>query len=280
MKKQIIAASAGIALVALLFFAGKTSLPKKSEAQADATPSQLFDIQDYIKKSKAKASPSQSELLAKMENGISRGNVKEQQITAYEQLAAFYKDSLKLFEPYAFYISEAAKLDNSEKKLTFAAHLFLDNLRREHDDTKQGWQTDQAVELFKKALALNPENTDLKIGLGSSYIYGRQTGDAQQAMLGIQELLSVVKKDSTNMKAQFVLGVGGAVSGQYDKAIERFKKVMLAEPNNAEAAAFLGDTYAATGNKPEAIKWYNVSRRLVNNPAYSKEVEERIKSLK
>lgn len=280
MKNQIIAASAGIALVAILFFAGKTSLPKKISVESTIAPSQLFDIQKYIKDSKAKISPSQSELLAQMENGISRGNVKEQQIIAYEQLANFYKDSLKLFDPYAFYLSEAAKLDNSEKKLTFAAHLFLDNLRREHDDARLGWQTNQAVELFKKALALNPENTDLKIGLGSSYIYGRQTGDAQQTMLGIQELLSVVRKDSSNMKAQFVLGVGGAVSGQYDKAIERFKKVMLAEPNNAEAAAFLGDTYAATGNTAEAIKWYNVSKRLVNNPAYSKEVDERIKSLR
>ncbi|MFZ1528872.1 MAG: tetratricopeptide repeat protein [Ferruginibacter sp.] len=280
MKKQIIAASAGIALVAILFFVGKTSLPKKPVTQTDTNTSQLFDIQHYIKESKAKASPSQSEILAKMENGISRGNVKEQQINAYEQLANFYKDSLKLFDPYAFYISEAAKLDNSEKKLTFAAHLFLDNLRREHDDARLGWQTSQAVDLFKKALALDPENTDLKIGLGSSYIYGKQTGDVQQTMLGIQELLSVVRKDSNNMKAQFVLGVGGAVSGQYDKAIERFKKVMQAEPNNAEAAAFLGDTYAATGNKAEAVKWYNVSKRLVNNPAYSKEVDERIKSLK
>lgn len=280
LKKQIIVAVAGIALIAFLFFAGKTSLPKSQQAAEPVSTSKQFDVQSFILETKSKLSPNQSEIVAKIENGISRGAVKDQQVSAYEQLAGFYKDSLKLYEPYLFYISEASKLVNSEKKLTFAARLFLENLRKEHDEARLGWLTNGAIDLYKKALVLNPESADLKIGLGSSYIYGKQTADAQQTMLGIQELLSVVRKDSTNMQAQFVLGVGGAVSGQYDKAIERFKKVMAAEPNNAEAAAFLGDTYAATGNNAEAIKWYNVSKRLVNNPAYSTEVDARIKSLK
>jgi cytochrome c-type biogenesis protein CcmH/NrfG len=128
---------------------------------------------------------------------------------------------------------------------------------------------------------LNPTNPDLKIGLGSCYIFGKgRSGDPQQTMKGIQELLSVVRQDSTNMKAQFVLGVGGFVSGQHDKAIERFSKVIAAEPNNLEAIAFLADTYAAKGDKTEAVKWYNISKRLVNDPAYSKQVDERIEMLR
>jgi cytochrome c-type biogenesis protein CcmH/NrfG len=99
-------------------------------------------------------------------------------------------------------------------------------------------------------------------------------------MKGIQQLLSVVRKDSNNMKAQMMLGVGGYVSGQYDKAIERLQKVIKAQPDNVEAVAFLADTYAAKGDKAEAIKWYNVSKRLVNDPHYSQEVDDRIKTLR
>jgi len=117
---------------------------------------------------------------------------------------------------------------------------------------------------------------------------GRGSVDGSAAMQGIQELLKVVRKDSTNMKAQFVLGVGGFVSGQYDKAIERFSKVVTAQPDNVEAIAFLADTYAAIGDKANAVKWYNIStvkwynisKRLINNPAYSKEVDERIAAIK
>jgi tetratricopeptide (TPR) repeat protein len=82
------------------------------------------------------------------------------------------------------------------------------------------------------------------------------------------------------MKAQFVLGVGGMVSGQYDKAVERFLKVVEREPNNLEAIAYLADTYAALGKKEEAIKWYNVSIKLADNPHYTEEVNARIRQLK
>jgi cytochrome c-type biogenesis protein CcmH/NrfG len=98
-------------------------------------------------------------------------------------------------------------------------------------------------------------------------------------MKGIQLLLSVVKEDSANMKAQLVLGVGGFVSGQYDKAIDRLQKVVTAEPGNMEAIAYLADTYASKGNKIEAVKWYNVLKKVANNPAYTKQIEERIKML-
>lgn len=279
MKKQFILAGAGLILVASLFFFGKTVSPKKPSL-APAEAAKTFDIQQFIISAKAQLTPDQAVSVSKIENGISRGDVQEQQIKAYYSLASFWKDSIKRFEPYAFYISEASKLENSEKNLTFAAQLFLENLRQEHDEAKLNWETAQAIELFEKALQLNPENDDLKIGLGSAYVFGKgKSGDPQATMKGISSLLSVVRKDSNNMKAQLVLGIGGFVSGQYDKSIERFKKVVAAQPNNIEAIAFLADTYAAKGNKAEAIKWYEISKRLANDPAYTKEVDSRIKAL-
>ncbi len=283
MKNQpFILVITGLILTIVLFLFGRTTEPKSKFAAApSATSTPTFNIKLFIDSAKARLTPAQSLYVSELENGISRGDVPAQQMQAFESLASFWEDSVKLFEPYAHYTYEASKLDNSEKKLTFAAQLFLQAVRGEHDQAKLGWLSKTAIELFEKALKINPENEDLKIGLGSSYIFGTgRTGDPQQTMRGIQELLSVVRKDSTNMKAQFVLGVGGYVSAQYDKAIERFTKVISAQPDNMEAIAFLADTYAAQGDKPSAIKWYNISKRLANNPLYSKEVDERIKMLK
>jgi tetratricopeptide (TPR) repeat protein len=281
-QQPIILILAGLAVTVMLFFFARTTEPKKPVATtAEATTADFFNIQQFIDSVKTGLTPNQALYISKLENGISRGDVPAQQIQAYKSLASFWKDSIKLFEPYGFYIYESTKLDNSEKNLTFAAQLFLDRLRVEHDDAKLNWETNTAVELFEKAIQLNPTSNDLKIGLGSCYIFGKgRSGDPQQTMKGIQELLSVVKKDSTNMKAQFVLGVGGFVSGQLDKAIERFTKVIKAQPDNLEAIAFLADSYAAKGDKENAVKWYNISKRLANNPDYSKEVDERIKMLK
>lgn len=279
-KKQLIFAISGLALVILIFIFGSTIAPKNKMQPSVVKTATEFDILSFIAEEKKHLSASQLISLSKLENSVTRGDVNSQLVTANTQLANFWKDSIRSFEPYAYYLSEAAKLDKSEKNLTFAAQLILDNLRAEQDEAKLNWKTAQAIALFEKAIELNPDNDDLKVGLGSCYVFGKgRVGGPEETMKGIQQLLSVVRKDSTNMKAQLMLGIGGFVSGQYDNAVKRLKKVIDAQPDNKEAVAFLADTYAAKGEKAEAIKWYTISKKQVNDPHYSEEVDERIKSL-
>ena len=283
MKKQFILVFSGVFLIILFFVFGRTTSNKKdiADSSKEVTSQKTFDIDQFINVEKAKLTPSQAITLSTLENNITRGDVVSQQIKANEALAAFWKDSVKSFEPYAFYISEGSKLDNSEKNLTFAARIFLDNLRGEKDQAKLNWETTTAIDLFERALKLNPENDDLKIGLGSCYIYGKgRSGNPEETMKGIQQLLSVVRKDSANMEAQMMLGVGGLVSGQFEKSIDRLTKVVAAQPQNGEAVAYLADAYAGKGDKANAVKWYNISKRLINNPHYTEEVDARIKTLK
>ena len=281
LKKQLIFALTGLVVVILLFKFGSTVATKSKTETPSVIAKKAFDIHLFIQEKKKHLNASQAVNLGKLENSVTRGDVNSQLIIANTQLAYFWKDSVEAFEPYVYYLSEAAKLDKSEKNLTFAAQLILQNLRGEEDEVKLNWKTEQAIALFEKAVELYPNNDDLKIGLGSCYIFGKsRTGGPQETMKGIQQLLSVVRKDSTNMKAQMMLGVGGYVSGQYDKAIERLQKVVKAQPDNLEAIAFLADTYAAKGDKKEAVKWYLISKRLVNDPHYSQEVDERIKLLR
>jgi tetratricopeptide (TPR) repeat protein len=280
-KKQLILTLTGFALVILLFLFGRIAAPQKKTLSPAAAPAKIFDINQFIGETKKHLTASQAITLNKLENSVKRGDVLSQQIAVNNQLADFWKDSIHSFEPYIFYLSEAAKLDKSEKNLTFAAQLILDNLRSEQDEAKLNWKTEQAIALFEKAIEINPANDDLKIGLGSCYIFGKgRVGGPQETMKGIQQLLAVVRRDSTNMKAQLMLGIGGSISGQYDKAIERLQKVLKAEPANLEAIAFLADTYAAKGDKAEAIKWYLISKRIVNDPHYSQEIDKRVKSLR
>ena len=278
--KQIFAISGfGLLLLVSLFLFAKIEPPKKATPQIiPATTS--FNITGYIEQVKQKLPADKLIYLSKLENNITRGDVKQQSVKSFTQIADFWKDSAKAFIPYAYYTVEAAKLDKSEKSLTFAAQLFLENMRAESDDNLKSWQAETAIDLFNKALQLDPDNDSLKLGLGSCYVYGKgMIGDPTETMKGIQLLLSVVKKDSANMKAQMVLGIGGVISRQYPKAIERLLKVAKAEPENLEAISWLADAYAAAGDNSNAISWYQYSKKLVNNAGFSKEVDERIKAL-
>ena len=279
MKKQILLGAAGAVVVIILFIFGRT-VENKKPSQIVKKEVPVYDIAASIDSAKKLLKPSEYSTLQKLEAPLAAQEI-SRKIATYEALARFWKDSIRSFDPYSFYLIEAAKLENSENKLTFAAHLMLDNLRMQQNEVKASWQAAQAIDLFNRAIKLNPTNDDLRVGLGSAYIYGEgRTGDAEATMSGIKELLGVAQRDSNNMQAQLVLGVGGMISGQFDKARDRFLKIVEKDPTNLEAVAYLADTYATMGEKQEAIKWYNLSKKMANNPHYTKEVDERIKQLK
>ena len=278
-RQRIILTAGGLVLLACLFFFGKIETQKSAFPHTEPI-SPILNIGSLIQKAKQKLTSPQLIGVSRIENSISRGDVKGQSYRQTQQLAEFWKDSAKVFLPYAYYLSEAAKLDNSEKNLTFAARLILDSMRNEEDPGIKSWEAETASTLFGKAIVLDPSNDDLKVDLGSCYVYGKgMAGDAAETMKGIQQLLQVVKKDSNNMKAQMVLGIGGVISRQYPKAIDRLNKVISAQPSNLEAVSWLADAYAGSGDKHAAVNWYEYSKKLVNNAEYSKEVDERIKAL-
>jgi len=212
-----------------------------------------------------------------LEAAVVRGDVKDQQIGVYNQLAAFWRDSAHMLIPSTWYTAEAAKLENSEKSLTFAAHLFLGGVEKSEDPGLRKWMALQAKELFEKSLQLNPGNDSSKVGLGRCYLFG---GISEAPMQGVALIREVADRDPGNMYAQFTLGLGSLMSGQLDKAIERLLKVAQNEPGNIEAVLLLAEAYEQKGDKDNAVKWYTASKKLIDNPEAIKDIDARINSLK
>ena len=281
MKKQIILSGGALAILLALFFFGKTTPEKTPKANNLPQKEISFNIQDYTKQLIQKLPASQSGYITALENSIKRGDVAKQEIDVNEAIAKFWNDSAKQFEPYIYYLSFAAKLENSEKKLTFAARLLEEYLRNEQDIPKRVWMADEAISLFEKAIQHDSLDKSLVVDMGSCYIYGyAAVGKADKAMKGILMLKDIADKDSLNLKANLLVGVGGVISGQYDKAISRLTRVVSNQPDNAEAMSYLAEAYAGKGDKGEAVKWFELSKKVANNPEYSKAVDQRIKDLK
>ena len=278
-RKQIILATLGSTLVLVLFLFGNTIPPKKEmpPAMASANTKPTIQFKDLLLKAKLRLTPAQSERILKMENSISRGDIKDQQINAYKQLASFWKDTMHLFEPYAYYNSEASKLESSEKSLTFAAQQFLDRLLIESDPAMQNWLANNAKVLLEQALQINPKNDSSRIGLGACYILGSISDNPMQGILPVRE---IAQANPQNMYAQYILALGGKKSGQFDKAIERLLVISNVEPDNIEISLHLAECYDMKGDKSDAVKWYTKVKAKVKNPGALKELTDRINILK
>jgi tetratricopeptide (TPR) repeat protein len=285
-KPQWITLTIAILLVIGLFAATQGSLfgERKTASPTpatDAAHTDGFSTDSILYYAKQNLPQAQVARLAQLENSITRGDVAEQKLHLMHQLAAYWADSARAFTPmawypYAYYTAEAARLENSEKSLSFAAHLFLAALANEETHQIKHWDADQAKDLFERSLKLNPTNDSAKVGLGATILYG----GLDAPMTGIGMIREVVEKDSTNVFAQLTLGEASLLSGQLDKAVERFKKVVHLQPGNLNASLLLADTYEKMDKKEEAVQAYKASLPFINNPEMKTEVEKRIAQLK
>jgi tetratricopeptide (TPR) repeat protein len=286
-KPQWITIAAAFCLVGVIYVFGRTVPAKKTVFSSGAATNTEGDGHDHgnedisidtiMNMVKKQLSTEQVVRLNTLENSISRGDVKEQQLKIYHQLAHFWGDSAQIFEPYAWYNAEAARLENSEKTLTFAAHLFLDNLQQSDDPRLIKWKALQAKDLFERSLKINPDNDSSKVGLGACYLFGNISATPME---GIAKIREVVDRDSTNIYAQLILAKGSLILGQYDKTIGRLQTVIRVQPSNLEAILMLADVYERTGEKADATEWYRKSLNYINRADARAEIEKRIEGLR
>jgi len=280
-KPQWITLAAALILVAILYVFGRI-VPEKKETttkQSDLADNPV-SIDSILSDAKKRLDPAQIARLNALENSVVRGAVNEQKLKIYHQLAHFWADTGQIFEPYAWYEAEAARLENSEKSLTFAAHLFLQNMRGENSQPLREWKALEAKDLFERSLKINPQNDSSIVGLGACYIFG---GISATPMEGILKVRAVADKDSSNIFAQEVLGHGSMYSGQYDKAIARFETVYRlsreTENTKLEACLMLAEAYERKADRLSAINWYKKSLTLIKNQEVKEEVNKRIDEL-
>jgi tetratricopeptide (TPR) repeat protein len=275
-RPQWITIIIAICLVAALYVFGIIIPPKKTaSAKTELSSETMTSIDSILAQAKKILSLEQLNQLNGLEHSVKRGDVKDQQIKVYHELSSFWKDSAHISMLYLWYEGEAARLENSEKSLTFAAHLFLDSLLEQNVPQIKQWQAFQAKDLFERSLKLNPINDSSKVGLGAVYIYGGIT----MPMQGITMVKEVADRDSTNIYAQMTLGTASLMTNQTEKAIDHFKKVAGLQPGNIEAIFRVASIYEQLGNKSEAIKWYTRLLPLLKE-SEAKNIETRIAELK
>lgn len=209
-----------------------------------------------------------------IENELTAIRDSSQMAAVFTRLSGVWKRN-HMPHPAAHYLAKAAKLENSEKKLTFAGQIFLRLMEEEHSPSMQAWEAGEAVSCLEQSLKLDPDNEEAKLALATGYIQG--TGEP---MRGVQILLAITREKPDDVPANMLLGRMSIQSGQLDKAIARFETVLKVEPENKEALYFLAQAYEGKGNKVKAIEMLEKCKRVVNNPEFSRDIDAKISTLK
>jgi len=180
----------------------------------------------------------------------------------YRSLAAYFQ--LQLAEK----IQSSREWELAGQSIYTYAVQMQDTLRRD-------FLMAEAIRCFDQVLEKTPENRTATLYKGLALADRRES-----MMMAVPLLLQVVREDTANVLANYTLGMLAIESGQLDKALNRFEKLISLQPSNAEYHFQAARTSEMMGNKEVALSYYRASLELTSNPQIQEQLQEIIKQLK
>jgi len=114
----------------------------------------------------------------------------------------------------------------------------------------------EAVEEFRKALALAPNSARERLNYGLALLRAGKTAE------GIAELRKVQKQDPSIPHTWFNLGIAYKKAGEQEAAIQQFEQIVKLVPDEPISHYNLGALYRLAGKTDEAIREFQIAAKL------------------
>lgn len=267
-KTQVLLVSGTLLLFVLLFIGPKIA-PKTDEDNSLGRSAEAIkadnnaNLDVYLNMALKNLEPSQKR---KAERFI--GQKKQDSISAFW-------DKLKRPDLASVYFEEKAKAVNTPGEWYKAGNRYYYSIQFTQDKTEIPLLYQCAMRCFSKSLKLQPKNTDAKIMLASCFVEG-----TQNPMEGIGMMKEIEKTDSNNVKLQLSFAFFSVKSGQLDKAISRFKKVLAVDSNYIEAYLHLADAYEQQSDTAKTIEMLEKYCAKTTDVTAKVEIKKYIQQLK
>jgi len=289
-KKQIVVIVIVVAIMGYLYSLPVKGLikPKEAEGHTNTTaapekrPVANVTVEMVSSAAKIAIGPALSAQINELEGQLKNASDDAAQLDLQKQLAKHWED-VNQPAPAAYYYQAIAQKENKFEDWVSAGSHFNDAFKLTQDTLVQPAFVVNAIACYKNAVKLQPQNLDAKTGLGVAYVNQTSMGitdpDGGSPMQGIMLLLDVVKQDPNNRNANLSLGMFAMKSGQYEKAVQRFKTIIAQKPD-VEPYFYLAESYKQLGMKKEAIDAYQKCRAMMPDSAFDQRIDEYIKELK
>lgn len=191
-----------------------------------------------------------------------------------DSLVAFW-DKLKRPDLAAYFTESAAEKTDSAFAWYKAGNRYYYAIPFIKDETELPLLYQRAAACFENSLKKDSSNTDAKIMLAACMVEG-----SEDPMQGISLLRSLEQKDSNNVKLQMTFALFSVKSGQLDKAVRRFNKVLQIDSSAIEVYLHLADAYEKLGQPEKSLKMLENYQSKTNDPMVKLEIGKYIEQLR
>jgi outer membrane protein len=255
--RTILIAGTILLSVALYFLPSQVNQKGAEPKAASESKMEEFNPEDLLRSAKAALDSNSLQALEVIEKASSQSNNKDTSLL--DSIGRIW-DRNGIPAASAIWFERKAQIVKSETSYLDAAYRYFDSFRMAKDSTVQSLLVGKAIANYQKVLEINPNNLNAKTDLGACYADG-----TSEPMKGIMLLREVVTADPNHEMAQYNLGMLSVKSGQLDKAIERFKKVLEINPERSEMNFYLGQVHLQKGDTVAAIQSYET---FIRNAKY------------
>jgi tetratricopeptide (TPR) repeat protein len=236
----------GLILVTVLLYFANRKPPVKKEGPGQNMPVAI-KMDEFLKNAfKNLPSNSRAQWTEIQKNTLALSGAEK---TRWLDSASAFWDSQSRPDIASVFSRKKAENTGAAKDWIFAGQRFYYSVRFVKDESEKPALYSNAIASLEKGIQLDPGNTDAKIDLAACMVEG-----TQDPMKGITMLREIEKTDSMNLKLQLSFAMFSANSGQWDRAINRFKKVLQIDSNYIEAYLHLADAYEQTGELEKTIE--------------------------
>ncbi len=127
---------------------------------------------------------------------------------------------------------------------------------------------------YEQAEKLNPNDLEAQIGEASVLVSG-----SNNPMEGIMILRKIDSENPGNVKVNLELGRFSVMSGQFDKALERFGSVLQKDSLNLQARYMIAQTYLGLKDTTSAVLQLETLKSLTTDKTIIDQVDTEIKNL-
>ncbi|MEM6723078.1 MAG: tetratricopeptide repeat protein [Bacteroidota bacterium] len=261
-------------LFMVLYFLVPTTPKERQEIDVERSKKfSTFDPSGFLAESRQLLPPGLLGRVESLELKLDSAKAQDVKVEIYKQLSSTY-NQMGNFAAGGIMAEQVAEIAQTDTAWSITGSTYFSGFQNAKDTLLREYCFEKAVQSFESAISINPEEPAHRVNLGLCYVEG-----SPAPMKGILMIRELLDKYPDNVTVLFTLGRLSMRTAQYDKAIERFEKVVTIEDTNLNAIYMLAQAYGETGEKAKAISYYQKALALNNDPTFQANVSNIITEL-
>ena len=233
-------------LATAIFFLPKSVVNNKKlespESKADEKPKTEAQTSDTLHAMSAEATSS----LADLKKKVGSTSDLSKKAGLFAEIATAFTKSNR-YDSAGHYFEMAAQTGSNPKMIYKAGSAYYDGIAFATNPSKVEYLSEKARTLLGSIPENDPKITEAQAKAAMTWV------NSETPMKGILKLRELAEKNPKNEFVAYQLGMLSFQSGQYDKAVARFEKVIELNKSNVNAYFYLAQSLQQLGKNKEAL---------------------------